>query len=421
MKKEIEVFEKELLGKAMREMFFEINAETDERFRDIKEKFLNAQIGKEEEIFIETVLVEENEAFKLDGIFFPIINKAERNFFEENIYLENVYINEQFGKMEEIVNEKFSAWINIEGESHEIKVVLKRDNRYFDEIKKLYDAFELNGKTWKTLNMAHFMRCYRIKLVEYEFEMTKEILEKIENGETNILYEFGEHDEKILRNKELLWNVEKKKIISTIFVRPVKIDLSFEYTINYENYEQILVSNFENDDILCCYNSEKNKLNIISKKNNGDIWNIFSIKSVEKCKKILEMYKKSNADLKNYFHFTNMKNRSFIDKIQKNRMKIRSRAFLEKYFSEYEFTRNDIILKDLNFEKEIEPNVKIYDCNENLKNEFEKSYFFKRIKLNFFVENKNFDEYFEDKLSFLISEIQNNFEEFECRGYLYGE
>ena len=37
------------------------------------------------------------------------------------------------------------------------------------------------------------------------------------------------------------------------------------------------------------------------------------------------------------------------------------------------------------------------------------------------IECYDFDEYSEDKVSFLISEIQNNYNEFECRGYLYGE
>ena len=41
--------------------------------------------------------------------------------------------------------------------------------------------------------------------------------------------------------------------------------------------------------------------------------------------------------------------------------------------------------------------------------------------MNLFMEIKDFDDYSEDKVSFLISEIQNDYNEFECRGYLYGE
>lgn len=425
MNRENEIFEKEMLGKSLREMFFEMNVEMQERFQEIKDKFLEVKIAENSEnenIFVETVLVKSEDVFKMDGVFFPVTDKVD--IFSKdygNIYLENVYLNLDLRKINEVSEREFTGWVNIDGNNYEIKVRFAKDESYLDEIKKLHNSFELNGKSWKTLNMAHFMRCYKVELIEYDFEMERDVLEKIQNGDCEITYDFEEIQDKVLRNRELLWNIEKKKIISTIFVRPVKIDLSFEYTINFEDNEQILVSNHENEDILCCYYSGKNKLNIISKKNTGDVWDIFSIKPIEKCRKMLEIFEKNSENQENYFHFTNFKNESFIDKIQKKNKNTRSRAFLEKYFLEYEFIKDEIILRDINFKENIEQNLDIYDCNENLKNEFQREYFDKKPKLNLFVEIKDFNEYSEDKLSFLISEIQNNYSEFECRGYLHGE
>ena len=425
MNRENEIFEKEVLGKSLREMFFEMNVEMQERFQEIKDRFLEVKIAENsdnESIFVETVLVKSEDVFKMDGVFFPVADKVV--VFNENyghIYLENIYLNLDLRKINEVSEREFAGWINIDGNNYEIKVKVARDKSYFDEIEKLHNAFELNGKSWKTLNMAHFMRWYKVELVEYDFEMERNILERIQNGDCEITYDFEEIQDRVLRNRELLWNIERKKIISTIFVRPTKIDLSFEYTINFEDNEQILVSNHQNEDILCCYYSGKNKLNIISKKNTGDVWDIFSIKPIEKCRKILEIFEKNSEKQENYFHFTNFKNESFIDKIQKKNKNTRSRAFLEKYFLEYEFTKDEIILKDINFKENIEENLDIYDCNENFRNEFQREYFDKKPKLNLFVEIKNFNEYSEDKVSFLISEIQNNYIEFECRGYLHGE
>lgn len=88
---------------------------------------------------------------------------------------------------------------------------------------------------------------------------------------------------------------------------------------------------------------------------------------------------------------------------------------------EYEFTKDKILLKDINFKENIEKNLDTYDCNESLKNDFQKGYSDKKPKMNLFMEIKDFDDYSEDKVSFLISEIQNDYNEFECRGYLYGE
>lgn len=425
MNRENEIFEKEILGKSLREMFFEMNVEMQERFQEIKDKFLEVKIAENSEnenIFVETVLVKSEDVFKMDGVFFPVTDKVDIFSGDYgNIYLENVYLNLDLRKINEVSEREFTGWVNIDGNNYEIKVRFARDESYLDEIKKLHNSFELNGKSWKTLNMAHFMRCYKVELVEYDFEIERDVLEKIQNGDCEITYDFEEIQDKVLRNRELLWNIEKKKIISTIFVRPVKIDLSFEYTINFEDNEQILVSNHENEDILCCYYSGKNKLNIISKKNTGDVWDIFSIKPIEKCRKMLEIFEKNSENQENYFHFTNFKNESFIDKIQKKNKNTRSRAFLEKYFLEYEFIKDEIILRDINFKENIEQNLDIYDCNENLKNEFQREYFDKKPKLNLFVEIKDFNEYSEDKVSFLISEIQNNYSEFECRGYLHGE
>ena len=425
MNKENEIFEKEMLGKSLREMFFEMNLEMQERFQEIKNKFLEAKINENlenEDIFVETMLVKKEDAFKMDGTFFPLIDRRDildGNY--EDVYLENVYLNLSLRKIEEVLEREFLGWIDIDGNNYEVKVRLVKDERYFDEIKKLHNSFELNGKKWKTINMAHFMRFYRVKLAEYGFNMPQDILEKIQNGKYEITYDFEEIQDKVLRDRELLWNIEKKKIISTIFVRPTKIDLSFEYTINFESDEQILVSNHENEDILWCYYSGKNKLNIVSKKNTGDIWDVFSVKPIEKCRKILELYGKSSQNQEDYFHFTNFRNKSFIDKIQTKNRNTRSRAFLEKYFLEYEFTKDKILLKDINFKENIEKNLDTYDCNESLKNDFQKGYSDKKPKMNLFMEIKDFDDYSEDKASFLISEIQNDYNEFECRGYLYGE
>ena len=60
MNRENEIFEKEMLGKSLREMFFEMNVEMQERFQEIKDKFLEVKIAENSEnenIFVETVLV----------------------------------------------------------------------------------------------------------------------------------------------------------------------------------------------------------------------------------------------------------------------------------------------------------------------------------------------------------------------------
>ena len=49
MNRENEIFEKEMLGKSLREMFFEMNVEMQERFQEIKDKFLEVKIAENSE------------------------------------------------------------------------------------------------------------------------------------------------------------------------------------------------------------------------------------------------------------------------------------------------------------------------------------------------------------------------------------
>lgn len=113
MNRENEIFEKEMLGKTLREMFFELNLEMEERFREIKNKFLEAKIYESSEcenIFVETVLAKKEDVFKMDGVFFPVADKID--IIDENykdIYLENVYLNLSLHKIEEVLKGNFWA------------------------------------------------------------------------------------------------------------------------------------------------------------------------------------------------------------------------------------------------------------------------------------------------------------------------
>ena len=145
MNRENEIFEKEMLGKTLREMFFELNLEMEERFREIKDKFLEAKINESseyEDIFVETVLAEKEDVFKMDGVFFPVVDKID--ILDENykdIYLENVYLNLSLHKIEEVLEREFFGWIDIDGDNYEIKVRLIKDERYFYELMLLNYSF----------------------------------------------------------------------------------------------------------------------------------------------------------------------------------------------------------------------------------------------------------------------------------------
>ena len=192
MDKETIALEKELVGKTVRETFFELRKEIDERFSEIKEGYLNSRIKSKGDTFIETILFDNDKIHNFRESYYPVIEKKYSiTDLEDEFYLDEVYIDTSYNQLEDIAQEEYEAWINIDGENYEMKVVFEHDSRYQSKIGRLYEAFKLNGKKWKTVNMAHFKRMYRIKVVRYDFRMTKELYEKIKENRDETVYEFG--------------------------------------------------------------------------------------------------------------------------------------------------------------------------------------------------------------------------------------
>ncbi len=422
MDKETIELEKELIGKTVIETFFELRKEIDERFSEIKERYLNSRIKSKGDTFIETILFDNDKIHNFRESYYPVIEKKYSiTDLEDEFYLNEVYIDISYNQLEDIVQEEYEAWINIDGENYEMKVVFEHDSRYQSKIGRLYEAFKLNGKKWKTVNMAHFKRMYKIKVVKYDFQMTKELYEKIKENRDETVYEFGIYEKNILFNKTLLWNIEEKQIISSIFVRPLKNDISFEYVIKKDENE-MLVENNDTGDILCCYSENLNSLHIISRKKLENVWNVFSIKSIQECRKNLMINSITLEEMPEYFHFTNFKKENFIDKLKEStetENRINSKVELYKIFSDYEFIKENFSLKEIKIGKDTMDSIKTYNCNEFIKNDFELFFNDQKINLNLFTECIERNNYTEDMLSFIVSEVQLKIPEFRCRGQLY--
>lgn len=415
-KQEIEEISKELLGKSSRTLFMELENYTDSLFEEIKSNLLNIGINKNEKIYTYMILVDTNDKYKYMETFFDMV-KAKEDLEEniENIYLEDVFINLKYYELEEIKEMTFDGWIKIEENEYLIKVNLEYDERYFNKIKEYYSVFNLNGKEWETLNLSLIKRAFRVKLLEYDFEMNKNILRNIIEKKYELNYYFEEYEEKILRNKSIMWNIEEKKILSSVFVRPTQKSMSYEYILNYKDDENILVKNNENS-ILFTFVKDENKLSIISKKEKEEIWDIYSVKKVDKIMKTLDS---------NTICFNNYYENSFLDELIEKYSKadtMRTESDLRKRFERYDFIKNRMSIAYVTVNKDEKDKMIIYNCNEFMEQDFYRINKKDKIQLNIFIKIKDEkfnDEYIEDYFSFIISSIQKDYYEYEVKGYLY--
>ena len=415
-KQEIEKISKELLGKSSRTLFMELENYTDLLFEEIKSNLLNIGINKNEKIYTYMILVDTNDKYKYMETFFDMV-KAKEDLEEniENIYLEDIFINLKYSELEEIQDLNFDGWIKIEENEYLIKVSLEYDERYFNKIKEYYSVFNLNGKEWETLNLSLIKRAFRVKLLEYDFEMDKNILRNIIEKKYEINYYFEEYEEKILRNKSIMWNIEEKKILSSVFVRPTQKSMSYEYILNYKDDENILVKNNENS-ILFTFVKDKNKLSIISKREKEEIWDIYSVKKVDKIMKNLDS---------NTICFNNYYENSFLDELIEKYSKadtMRTESDLRKRFERYDFIKDRMSIAYVTVNKDEKDKMIIYNCNEFTEQDFYRINQKDKMSLNLFIKVKDGEmknEYIEDYFSFIISLIQKDYYEYDVKGYLY--
>lgn len=415
-KQEIEKISKELLGKSSRTLFMELENYTDSLFEEIKSNLLNIGINKNEKIYTYMILVDTNDKYKYMETFFDMV-KAKEDLEEniENIYLEDVFINLKYSELEEIQDLNFDGWIKIEENEYLIKVSLEYDERYFNKIKEYYSVFNLNGKEWETLNLSLIKRAFRVKLLEYNFEMDKNILRNIIEKKYEINYYFEEYEEKILRNKSIMWNIEEKKILSSVFVRPTQKSMSYEYILNYKDDENILVKNNENS-ILFTFVKDENKLSIISKREKEEIWDIYSVKKVDKIMKNLDS---------NTICFNNYYENSFLDELIEKYSKadtMRTESDLRKRFERYDFIKDRMSIAYVTVNKDEKDKMIIYNCNEFMEQDFYRINQKDKMSLNLFIKVKDGEmenEYIEDYFSFIISLIQKDYYEYDVKGYLY--
>lgn len=415
-KQEIEKFSKELLGKSSRTLFIELEKYTDSIFEEVKNNLLKLEKNINEKIYTYMILVDEAEKYKYMETFFEMVkNEDELSEDYENIYLEDVFIKLKYSDLEEIKDMIFDGWIKIGESEHLIKVSLEYDKRYFEKLKEYYSVFNLNGKRWETLNLSLIKRAFRVKLVEYDFEMDKNILRDILDKKYELNYYFEEYDEKVLRNKNIMWNIEEKKILSSVFVRPTQKSMSYEYILNYKDDENILVKNNENS-ISFTFMKDENKLSIISKREKEEIWDIYSVKKVDKIMKNLDS---------NTICFNNYYENSFLDELIEKYSKadtMRTESDLRKRFERYDFIKDRMSIAYVTVNKDEKDKMIIYDCNEFTEQDFYRINQKDKMSLNLFIKVKDGEmknEYIEDYFSFIISLIQKDYYEYDVKGYLY--
>ncbi len=282
-----------------------------------------------------------------------------------------------------------------------IRVRLRRNTRYLDEVAKLYKLFLKNGIPWQTVNAPYLYKMADVMLTGLEEGLTgQEKIQKIE-------IQFGTWSSVVRYDPVPVWHVRRLSLNSIGFPAPCEDHRNYEHVISIQEYGVQNAYLAEDDSELVSVVQRGAKIHIVSSAKEAKKWKVHMI----------QIGTDSRIDRYAWPVMENRRAESFSERYQRKwGQNIRTKAELARFIGGFH----------------MDPYVKYQDC-EVLDQFPERS---QTYSMNPFVEDEIRDTgtqkklllYFEpgaqdawlqrDIASFLVSEVQRLYPEYECGGKL---
>ena len=406
-----------LLKKIIGSVFTSLEEYTKKQYSHIEKRVFDEISIDIEKYNVFCTICNKHDIDPISEFLFPIINEdIEEEVHDiskiinslknkEPIFMFKVFLKCDYITCKNILNEgkNFKGIIQTNKKVHQAYFKLVKNTDYLEKIEKLYQSFINNNVRWKTINNPYIHKIANVILVEEldEIELD-EVIDKIE-------VDFGEYAKYIEYNMVPLWNIQELELKTTGFQIPCKDRINYEHTISIakEGIENGYLVDYIDNDVNNVVHKEES-LVISSPNADKSIWNLWKfIRS-----------KNEDKNTNNYPIISNEYIVNFSNKLSaQNGFTIKSRTELAKMMNSY------VISKDIEFVDFKLENVNIkgiketYQMNEFILDEIRDGN--KKRTLILYFSTKDKDNYLNrDILSFLVSEVQLLYPEYECEGRL---
>lgn len=401
--KEIDIFKK-----SIEEMFNNLIDSVENKHQEIEKSIKNSFKNLKKEMYFSSTLIQINELKYYSDQLNPIIEEKEKYSYEnilnsiknnEKIKFAKLYFNNSnLNHIDE--NKVFNGGL-ISGErTYDIGFKLTKFEGYKEEVKSLYKYSKNNFLSWTTPNMPYMNSFYELELIEYPEELRN--LNTIDD----FYYNLEEYEGEYKTNICPVWSIRKiEKLNSTDFTliskgvyryktglddKNIIIFINSDYKIygidyDYENILELTINKIDLKNLN--YYLLEEKINIKNYNNFFPIWT----------------NKKSETFLNSYSNFYNQRIRSLGE----------IRRIINSMDGAKEFVIKEIyVVEKHKYKKQL----KTYEINEyiisDLRNQKNKDF------MVLIFQNDNIDNFSYDILSYIISEIQILFPEYNCVGEL---
>ena len=299
----------------------------------------------------------------------------------------------EYEKLQRLWKEKrrFKGKIKTADAEFEAYFILKKNEKYGEKIKELYEIFIRNQIPWHTLKVPFINKMIDVYVVEASYPEGEEI-ESIE-------VDFEEYKEQILFEMIPVWNIGKKKIRSSAYPAFEVDQVNFTHTIYSSQLEKNCKYLVANEQIeYWNVRKESEDLCIECKEVEPVTWNLFEIHQDIQCH-----YKEAYPLMSN------------ARKSSTDTMLMRTLGELRKRIKELQ-VEDYLTFKELQkIDSATWKEVSTYSMNEPIQEELQAKG--TRPGLLFIFEAADKGSYLNgDVLSFVISSLQWELPEYECFG-----
>lgn len=282
-----------------------------------------------------------------------------------------------------------------------MEVRLRENRRYLEKIARLYLLFIKNGVPWQTVNAPYLFKMADVIVTKLPQELTGR--EKIKQ----VTVSFGDYSRIIQKDLIPVWNIQRLELESVGFPVPCEDHQNFEHTVSLRNYGVTHAYLVEDGGEIASISQNGEKLRIICEKGEAKKWGVYQIRSSEE----------QRIDRYTFPVLGNGRKESFGDKYQRRwNQNIRTRTELAHFIQGFGL-EDYVSYQDCRVEDHFPGGRETYTVNFFIQDEIRDREAQKKLIL-YFRPGASEGWLQRDILSFLVSEVQRIYPEYDCGGTL---
>lgn len=300
-------------------------------------------------------------------------------------------------------NSNIKGVIETNKKVHEAYFKVVENKQYTDKVCRIYKSFINSNIAWTTINNPYIHKIADVVLVgcEDSIDADEEIV--------RIEVDFGEYNKYVEYDMLPVWNVKELNLNSDNFPVPGKEKITYEHSISVEKEgtENGYLMD-EDNEVINFVTVTKNSVKVNTDTKEVKCWNLWCIVSANK----------NQSEKYEYDLMTNEVNISFSNKLAFEKpYTIKTKTELARVINSFKASKY-LIFTDIKLQGGyLEELKQTYEVNDFLIDEIRDENVKKVLILNFKpLDKENYLN--KDILSFLVSEIQYLYPEYECEGRL---